>query len=270
MRYYFISDVHGCYDKMIAALNEAGFNREQDTLISVGDPFDRGPNSKEVLEYIMGCPHRIIIIGNHDWRLYGLSKNTLLFDEYDIMNGIGATVRSFNGIPEGQPISYWEELPKIASNKLFNQYIQEANYAVEFSDLIAVHGWIPHAELSGGRVEPYQNLSQPDATWRTAPKHYWWDGVWSHTERCIEKKIYPEKTILIGHWHAWRLAQKFGEKRTMPKKMHEKYEYINCDKFIYKDKFIAIDGCSNWPNGGKVNVYIYTTDEKPTLYPFEQ
>ena len=31
------------------------------------------------------------------------------------------------------------------------------------------------------------------------------------------------------------------------------------------DRIIAIDGCSNWPNGGQVNVLTYETDEKPQM-----
>ena len=69
MKYFFMSDVHGEYSKMIAALNEAGFDKEKDVLVSLGDLFDRGSNSLEVLEYVMSCPNRILIWGNHDLRL---------------------------------------------------------------------------------------------------------------------------------------------------------------------------------------------------------
>lgn len=68
---------------MMEALNDAGFNKETDTLVSVGDPFDRGPSSKEVLEYLMSCPHRILIWGNHDARLYQLMKGSDHIAYYD-------------------------------------------------------------------------------------------------------------------------------------------------------------------------------------------
>ena len=91
MKYFFISDVHGEYDKMISALAVSGFDMEKDTLISLGDPFDRGPKSKDVLEFIMACPHHIIVIGNHDWRLKQLLKKPAYFNQYDIANGVPVT-----------------------------------------------------------------------------------------------------------------------------------------------------------------------------------
>ena len=53
MRYIFISDVHGQYDKLIKSLNDVGFDSKVDTIVSLGDPFDRGPHSYEILKFLM-------------------------------------------------------------------------------------------------------------------------------------------------------------------------------------------------------------------------
>ena len=66
MKYYFVSDVHGEYDKMVAALNASGFDPQKDTIVSLGDAIDRGEKSREVVEYLLSCPNRILIMGNHD------------------------------------------------------------------------------------------------------------------------------------------------------------------------------------------------------------
>ena len=96
MRYFFISDVHGNYEKMVAALEANHFNKEKDTLVSVGDPFDRGSKSKEVLEYIMSCPNRILLWGNHDRRLYLLLNcSGYSYNYYDYQNGVLETLISF-------------------------------------------------------------------------------------------------------------------------------------------------------------------------------
>ena len=87
MKYFFVSDIHGCYSKLVKALAIADFDMEKDTLVSVGDPFDRGSQSKEVLDFILSCPNHIIIIGNHDWRLRQLIKRPSLYTQYDITNG---------------------------------------------------------------------------------------------------------------------------------------------------------------------------------------
>ena len=103
--------------------------------------------------------------------------------------------------------------------------------------------------------------------WRNAGAKDWEEAFWAHTEIMLSNKLFPEKTMIIGHWHAWRLAEKYGEKRQTNK--HDPNEYINCDMFTYvykgETKFIAIDGCSNWPNGGKVNCYVFETDAEPTF-----
>ena len=69
MKYFFVSDIHGKLDKLLDALAAAGFSVQNDTIVSVGDAFDRGKQNAGVLKFLMGCPHRILIWGNHDRRL---------------------------------------------------------------------------------------------------------------------------------------------------------------------------------------------------------
>lgn len=259
MKYFCISDVHGCYDKMIAALNEAGFDKEKDTLVSIGDLFDRGLKSKEVLEYVMSCPHHLLCMGNHDLRLMQLIKNPYDYNQYDASNGVFNTLKSFLG-DQIQEKGTWDALASLDNYKLLTQYFCECKGAFEFSNLIITHGWIPVIDARGPQPKLNEN-------WRSASVYGWEDALWANTEIMIEKKLYPGKTLLIGHWHAWRLAEKFGEKRQTNK--HLKENYINCAPFTYtykgKTKWIAIDGCTNYEYGGRVNVYQFETDEKPQI-----
>lgn len=253
MRYVFISDVHGCYDKMIEALARENFDMEKDTLVSLGDPFDRGTQSKEVLEFIMSCPHRIIVLGNHDWRLRQLIRKPALYTQYDVTNGIPATVRSFLEVPDDEHIMMWEGLEKLSGHELLHQYFEEAVLYAEFEDFIAVHAWVPFKEISRTYYEPFED-------WREASKADWWEAVWAHTELCMLNEIYPDKRLVVGHWHAWRLAQKFGlEQREEPGTV---YGWINCDMW-FNEHIVAIDGCTNYPHGGKVNVLSYFSDKEP-------
>ena len=254
MRYVFISDVHGCYDKMIEALTRENFDMEKDTLVSIGDPFDRGSQSKEVLEFIMSCPHRIIILGNHDWRLRQLIRKPSLFNQYDISNGVPATYKSLLGYSQKEAVMAWEALSDLSGYELLWQYFDEAVLYAEFEDFIAVHGWIPFKEETGTCYKPYEG------DWRKASRTDWWDAVWAHTELCMLNEIYPEKRLLVGHWHAWRLAQKFGGEQR--EELGTVYGWINCDSW-WNERIIAIDGCVNYPHGGKVNVMTYFTDKEP-------
>lgn len=52
MRMFVVGDIHGCYDELMAKLDEVGFNKEEDKLFALGDLIDRGPKNEEVLELL--------------------------------------------------------------------------------------------------------------------------------------------------------------------------------------------------------------------------
>lgn len=71
MRYYVVSDIHGFYSQLIAALNQAGFFADQQPhkLVVPGDLFDRGKEAKELEAFIsdlMDTDLVILIRGNHE------------------------------------------------------------------------------------------------------------------------------------------------------------------------------------------------------------
>ena len=59
--------MHGFYNELRVALDKAGFdpNNKNHFLISCGDEFDRGPNPKEVMNFLNGLKRKVIIRGNH-------------------------------------------------------------------------------------------------------------------------------------------------------------------------------------------------------------
>jgi fructose-1,6-bisphosphatase len=93
MRYFFVSDIHGEYKKLISALKQTGFNEATDTLVSVGDPFDRGPDNEKVLQFLLGLPNKILLWGNHDARLKILVDGTDDIAAYDFHNCTTDTIR---------------------------------------------------------------------------------------------------------------------------------------------------------------------------------
>lgn len=264
MRYFFISDVHGQYQKMKQALEDASFDKDNDTLVSLGDLFDRGPASKEVLEFVMSCPHRILVGGNHDSRL----RELLLGHEYtsaDISNGVPQTLRSFccsnsfSSLNAGLLVFSTDQQYKDTYNLLW-RYFNELVDAVEFSDLIGTHGWIPRL-----------------LNWEAATQEEWCDASWANTAKQIYKGNFPSKNMIVGHWWAWLIAAQY-EKRYK----EEDYQAfiketdikkicgfkVKCDTFILKTfrntTITLIDGCTNLDNG-KVNVVIKETEETPLL-----
>lgn len=67
-RTFAIGDIHGCYEALVALINEIKPTAD-DTLIILGDYIDRGSNSKAVLETIIELQEQcnvIALIGNHE------------------------------------------------------------------------------------------------------------------------------------------------------------------------------------------------------------
>lgn len=69
MRYYAIADLHGRYDLLLEAINliydDAGSDDYK--IITLGDYIDRGPQSKEVIEHLMGrTGDTVSLQGNHE------------------------------------------------------------------------------------------------------------------------------------------------------------------------------------------------------------
>lgn len=64
-RDFAVGDIHGCFNRLQAVLDEMGFDPAKDRLFSVGDMVDRGPDSDQVLEWI-SRPWFHAVRGNHE------------------------------------------------------------------------------------------------------------------------------------------------------------------------------------------------------------
>ena len=70
MSTYAIGDIQGCYKEFKRLLKEINFNKNHDTLWLAGDLVNRGPNSFDVIKYIMDLDSKAIsVLGNHDFYL---------------------------------------------------------------------------------------------------------------------------------------------------------------------------------------------------------
>lgn len=65
MAKYVMSDLHGEYDKFIKMLELINFT-EEDELYIIGDIFDRGNKSIEIIDYIISHKNIHLIKGNHE------------------------------------------------------------------------------------------------------------------------------------------------------------------------------------------------------------
>ena len=266
MRYVFVSDIHGRYDKLAKALAEAQFAPETDTLVCLGDIFDRGDQSWEVLQYIMGLPNRILIWGNHDFRLRELMLGKTV-GGHDYSNGVLETMHSF--CPELKSMNSIDMIIYLFQTddryktkyELLWKYFNECVWAVEWDNLIATHGWVPHirkiVNTKMGRVVEEKMIAMNG--WPGATREQWYNASWAHTEWCIRDKIFPDKPLIVGHWHAWRLHCAFNG-----------CDYHNAPFTTFVGEFdghkvICIDGCSN-AEQGIVNTCVFLNSKEPIKY----
>lgn len=100
-----VGDIHGCRDQLVALLAKVR-PQPSDQLIFLGDYIDRGPHSKQVVDYLLdlSCrlPHCIFLKGNHEAMLeeYLVGGEKVRF----LRNGGDATLTSYaaargEGIP---------------------------------------------------------------------------------------------------------------------------------------------------------------------------
>ena len=94
---YVIGDIHGCLTPLQRLLDKIAPNSD-DELVFIGDYIDRGPQSREVVEFARGLPGPpTFLIGNHEKMLldYLDGKHRSLY----LVNGGEETLRSYGEPP---------------------------------------------------------------------------------------------------------------------------------------------------------------------------
>ncbi|MBW2018823.1 MAG: serine/threonine protein phosphatase [Deltaproteobacteria bacterium] len=92
-----VGDIHGCFDKLVSLMQMLEIDWDKDVLVFIGDYIDRGPHSKEVVEYLIDLSRRqsrvIFLKGNHELMLqhYLSGINRFRF----LANGGQATLDSY-------------------------------------------------------------------------------------------------------------------------------------------------------------------------------
>jgi serine/threonine protein phosphatase 1 len=100
-RFIAIGDIHGCSRTLRRLIEDEIHPQATDTLLLVGDYIDRGPDSKGVIEYLMGLEKTdvncLFLRGNHE--------QTLL----DCFEAEKTIKRSFFGTPKNKTFEAWYE-----------------------------------------------------------------------------------------------------------------------------------------------------------------
>lgn len=154
-RTFVIGDVHGETGHLFKLLGALPTLDAEDTIVFIGDYIDRGPHSKELVEYVRqmptSVPAKVVTLrGNHeDGWLRVIDQG---WDEFVMPppNGCLATLRSYTGgnFPREGELPAPGELMLLQTGEFFPEdvvaWMRELLYWYEDDNAIYVHAGLPH------------------------------------------------------------------------------------------------------------------------------
>ena len=126
-----IGDIHGAYKALVQCLERSGFDKEKDTLITIGDVCDGWHETPLVIDELLTIKNRIDIRGNHDeWFLNWLNSGMVKY-EWESQGG-EATLNSYI-TPDGEFLS-----PNMDAHRKFLE--GQHYYYLDDKNRLFVHG----------------------------------------------------------------------------------------------------------------------------------
>lgn len=174
---YCIGDIHACY-KTLVKLVDIIMKKDQDAkLYFVGDYIDRGPGSKQVLDYLMILEEKKILLGsvrgNHEQMLLECYDNqqSILGTVWQANKGM-TTLKSFSDSADVA-----DKVNSIVPDKYYH-WISSLPYYIELDDYLIVHGGFNFYSS-----EPFNDF---------------YSMIWTR-EECYDEKKVKGKKIVHGH-----------------------------------------------------------------------
>ncbi len=146
---YAIGDVQGCYTAFRKLLDMVHFDLNRDKLWLVGDIVNRGPESLEMLRFVMQSGDAVImVLGNHDLHLLMVNAGIARCHK-------GDTIQSILNAPDREELLFW-----LRNQQLF---YYEGEYAMVHAGLLPVWSVAKAAQLareveSALRRDDYQKI----------------------------------------------------------------------------------------------------------------
>jgi len=169
---YAIADIHGCCKTFQALLKKIRL-RASDDLYLLGDYIDRGPDSKGVLDTVMGLDCRVHALrGNHEdlWlktAAAGMDRKSYFHYNHWMEDGILARLLSFGETDTGPYLKFLHSLPLY----------------YELDDYLLVHG-----EFDFSLPDPFGKMGEESMLWgRGKPYAGSKPVICGHTPQRLEK-----------------------------------------------------------------------------------
>jgi serine/threonine protein phosphatase 1 len=204
-RTFAIGDIHGETAHLYKLLSCLPTLTASDTVVFLGDYLDRGPNSKEVIDYVRTFSSRtkakvVALRGNHEDAWLRVCKKG--WDEFVLPpgNGCVAAMRSYTGGPfpkEGEGARP-DEMMELTTGNFFPddvvQWLDGLPYWYEDTHAIYVHAGLPPG--NGSFLHPSE-VSDPLVL------------LWIRTESFFRN--YRGKLVVFGHTRTEFLPQELSQ-----------------------------------------------------------
>ncbi|HJN67314.1 MAG TPA: metallophosphoesterase family protein [Pirellulales bacterium] len=135
MKKFVIGDIHGCYTALLAVVDAAGITPE-DCLITLGDYIDRGPEVRQVLEWLLDRQQTgqlIPLLGNHELMMQASREDTQSY-QFWLACGGEDTLRAYTPENEQMCLDHFpEEHWKFIENDCHRSHETETHIFVHAS-----------------------------------------------------------------------------------------------------------------------------------------
>lgn len=144
-RRWFIGDIHGYLNTFRTLVEQKIKLQKEDTLILLGDLIDRGPFSKQLLDYLINLKdkgyHVILIRGNHDDMLYNARQEAEAAKGKGFLFFKPASPVKDLWLPVGgaETLKSFETKNLLDIPKPYFELIESMVYYLKMPDLYAVH-----------------------------------------------------------------------------------------------------------------------------------
>lgn len=223
MKLFVVSDVHGYYSILKKALDDAGFDpeNEEHLLICCGDYFDRGNENVQVLKFFERLKNKVLLRGNHEDLLLKLLETGRVLP-HNYINGTMQTLTDFFGKFSIDPVD--DTIDFSGKNRTVDricEFIEDTVNYFETKNYVFVHGWLPaKGESFEGRIDA------TDQHWEKARWVKW-------TNEYNGEPPLGDKTLVCGHMPTF-YADKFDSSRDN-----------RCSDIFYGNGIIAVDAGTN-------------------------
>ena len=252
-KYFIASDIHSFFTIYYNALLEKGFdiNNPKHILIICGDLFDRGQESRELLDFLLSLPkERLILIrGNHEDLLEHCLSEIEKGYHPSYHHWSNKTVDTIAQLTNINKYDFYDVARTSNIREKLKDYFELVSRAVDYYELgnyIFVHGWVPYILQDTHDPSGELSIISKPIIKLDADKFMWDDARWHNgMQEAARGIIIPGKTIVCGHFHTgWGHFNIHKEGET---------QYDNFDIY-YDEGVVALDTCTVYSN--KINILV--------------